>query len=88
MDSKKKNMLRVSKHMSTKNNQTKKLSVLEYTCPDVYQEIGDKFYNHCLYCGHLQRAKAEYKDWRCDLPNREAQRRHHAGLTEKQKVLV
>lgn len=78
-------------HMNVKNNQFKKLSVLEYSCPDLDCPYDSKDMRVCQYCFHIpedQVAKLKPQDWVCDLPNREAQRRHHAGLTDAQKVLT
>lgn len=66
-----------------------------YSCPDIDCPIeGDDPELHCCqYCLHIpdsQTAKVNIlqENWVCDLPRREAQRRHYAGLDGKQKVLL
>jgi hypothetical protein len=83
--------------MNESTNQNKSVSerLLKYSCEDIdcpYEpkdEDEDNYYC-CQYCFHIPDSEIRKKpqDWKCNLPNREAQRRHYASLTEKQKVLL
>lgn len=66
--------------------------LLLFSCPDIDCPIeGDSPELHCCqYCLHIPEdtIKNGAQNWVCELPNREAQRRHFASMNEKQKVLL
>jgi hypothetical protein len=75
------------------SNNLKSVSILKYSCPDIDVPIEGNTpeYHCCQYCLHISDEEVNKKapdDWVCDLPNREAQRRHFANLDNKQQILL
>ncbi len=72
----------------TNKNITNKL--LSFDCPDLNSPYESRDMRCCQYCFHIPESdvKQSPEKWICDLPHREAQRRHWANLDNKQKVLV
>ena len=79
--------------MSSINNH-KSISVINklmvFDCPDLDSPYESRDMRCCQYCLHIKDDQVKLlvpEKWVCDLPNREAQRRHWANLDNKQKVL-
>lgn len=64
--------------------------LLSYSCPDLDCPYESKEYRCCQYCFHIPDSdiKNPAHEWKCNLANREAQRRHHAELDEKQARFI
>ena len=62
---------------------------LAFSCPDIDPHSSLLTMRNCQGCKYIHGDQIYQSAimWVCDLPNREAQRRHHANLTDKQKVL-
>jgi hypothetical protein len=76
--------------MNNTQTQNIKLSLqdklLTFKCPDLDTPYDSKEMQCCQYCFHIPESQVHQspEKWVCDLPNREAQRRHWASV-EKNK---
>jgi len=63
--------------------------LLTFSCPDIDPHSSLSTMHNCQGCKHIHGNQIYQPSitWIYELPNREAQRRHHASIDDKQKVL-
>ena len=66
--------------------------LMRFNCKDIDCPIegNSPEYHCCQYCWHIpdSETKKHPSDWKCELPNREAQRSQYADMDNKQQVLI